>query len=149
VFQALKLTSAAAFRHKGELLAREDDGKGWENCARTLPVDAPAFSPLAKGAPFTLKRLAADPLGLPSGQSHPVLGVPAANSARCFALALYGAHESGNDLDHNERAMLARIAHDATAIYAELENEELRQRVAGLERELTTARTPAASQRTS
>jgi hypothetical protein len=62
------------------------------------------------------------------------------NPARCFAVSLYGLHVSGNDLDHNERAMLARISHDAAAIYAELEIKELRQKVASLEHDLDVAR---------
>jgi hypothetical protein len=52
----------------------------------------------------------------------------------CFAVALYRPHASGADLDTNERALLARIAGDAAAVYAELENDQLRSRIATLER---------------
>ncbi len=69
-----------------------------------------------------------------------MLAVPAINPARCFAVSLYGPHASGNDLDHNERAMLARVSHDAAAIYAELESKELREKIASLEHDLEAAK---------
>jgi hypothetical protein len=53
---------------------------------------------------------------------------------------LYGPHASGTDLDHNERAMLGRIACDAGAIYAELESKELREKVVALQGELKVAK---------
>jgi hypothetical protein len=66
-----------------------------------------------------------------------VLGVPASNPLRCFALALYGPHASGADLDADEHAMLKRIAQNAAAVYAELENSDLRRQVSTLERKLS------------
>jgi hypothetical protein len=39
--------------------------------------------------------------------------------------------------------MLGRLAHDAAAVYAELENNELRQKVVSLERELAAAKAAA------
>ncbi len=69
-----------------------------------------------------------------------MLAVPAINPARFFAVSLYGPHASGNDLDHNERAMLARISHDAAAIYAELESKALREKITSLEHDLEAAR---------
>jgi hypothetical protein len=140
VFHALKLASAASFRHRGSEFLRDGNGKGWENCARKLRPEEPLLAPLAKGAPFSVKEPHADRLDLPSGLSRPVLAVPAVTPARCLAISLYGAHASGTDLDHNERAMLARIAHDAAAMYAELESKELRQKVVSLEGELQVAR---------
>jgi hypothetical protein len=59
---------------------------------------------------------------------------------RCFALTLYGPHASGEDPDANERAMLSRIAQDAAAVYAELENNDLRHIVSTLERKLPKGR---------
>jgi len=139
-FHALKLASAASFRHRGSEFLRDDNGKGWENCARALRPEEPMLGPLAKGAPFSVKEPYMDGLALPSGVSRPVLVVPAVTPARCLAISLYGAHASGTDLDHNERAMLARIAHDAAAMYAELESKELRRRLKSIERELHAAR---------
>ena len=94
------------------------------------------LAPLAKGvgAPFPVEEEYETEPGLPSGFSRPVLAVPAANPLRCFALALYGPHASGADLDANECAMLRRIAQHAAAVYAEIENDELRRQISALER---------------
>jgi len=48
----------------------------------------------------------------------------------------YGPHTLGNDLDANERAIFPCLAHFATAMYAELEAVELRQRITLLEQKL-------------
>jgi hypothetical protein len=77
---------------------------------------------------------------LPSGSNRPIFAVPIANPVRCYALALYGAHASGADLDINERDMLARLGKNAAAVLAELENEDLRHRVDRLENELARRR---------
>ena len=137
-FSALKLASAASFRRQGPVFSRNANGKGWEGCVtRTLRPDEPMLAPLPKGAPFSLVQQDGDKPELPTGLSRPVLAVPAVNPIRCFAVSLYGPHASGTDLDANERAMLARLARDAAAMYAELETGELRHRVAKLEGELT------------
>lgn len=142
-FRVLKLTSAAAFRRAGALFQREGDGKGWnDGTARTLRPDEPMLAPLAQGKPFNVAE-ADGGLNLPPGLSRPVLAVPAVNPIRCFAVSLYGPHASGTDLDANERAMLARLACDAAAMYAELESGELRRKVTMLEGELQAARPPS------
>jgi hypothetical protein len=138
-FHALELTSAASFRHQGSVLRRDGNGKGWDNCQQELRPDEPLLAPLQQGEPFKVRRARTGGLQFPSGLCHPVLAVPAINPARCFAVSLYGPHASGTDLDHNECAMLARVSHDAAAIYAELESKELRQKVASLEHELEAA----------
>ena len=71
-----------------------------------------------------------------------MLGVPAASPLRCYAVSLYGPHESGTDLDHYERAMLARLATNAATMYAELENGALRGEITRLERELSKKTAP-------
>jgi hypothetical protein len=92
---------------------------------------------LYKGAPFSLGERDEDGLGLPSGLNRPILAVPAANRIHCFAVALYGPHASGADLDTYERAMLARIGEDAAAVYAELEINQLRSRIATFEQQVS------------
>jgi hypothetical protein len=139
-FRCLKLSSAAAFRRNGSMFRRDTDGHGWtETTTRTLAPGAPMLAPVAKGLPFAIGEEDDSEPGLPAGFSRPVLAVPASNPLRCFALALYGPHASGADLDANERAMLKRIAVNAAAVYAEIENDDLRRQVADLERKLSAA----------
>lgn len=145
-FRILKLTSAAAFRRHGAAFERAEGAPGWENCGtRKLGPDARLVAEAAAGAPFGIPETDGAGTDLPEGLSRPVLGVPAANPIRCFALSLYGPHISGTDLDANERAMLARLATRAAAIYAELENSELKSKVERLEGELLESRSGALS----
>jgi hypothetical protein len=131
---ALKLSSATTFRRQGPFLVRDEDGKGWEDCAtRKLNLKQPILAPLATGQPFSIREQT-DGIDLPPGLRRPVLAIPAADPVRCFALSFYGPHAAGTDLDANERAMLSRLGQLAAAIYAELEAVRLRHRIATLER---------------
>jgi hypothetical protein len=137
-YRRLKLSSAAAFRSNGAEFRRDTEGHGWgEKTARNLSPDAPMLAPMAKGVPFAISDEDDSEPGLPGGFSRPVLGVPASNPLRCFAVSLYGPHASGADLDANERAMLKRIAQNAAAVYSELENSDLRHKISTLERTLS------------
>jgi hypothetical protein len=132
--RGLALTSAAAFRGKGNIY-RRDEAYGWDpGLARVLQRDAPLLAPLAGGKPFAIsdEPVEGDPK-LPEGIARPVLGVPAANPYRCFSVTLYGPHASGADLDDYERAMLGRLGNSAAAAYAEIETLALEERLAALE----------------
>ena len=136
-FRHLKLSSAASFRRNGTEFRRNTDGHGCGE--KTAPV-ARYTDARADDEGRSLRSISdedkSEP-GLPGGFSRPVLGVPASNPLRCFALALYGPHASGADLDADERAMLKRIAENAAAVYAELENNDLRHKISILERKLS------------
>jgi hypothetical protein len=133
--RALKLSSAATFRRQGSYFVRDEDGKGWEGCAtRELDLEQPMLAAVSTGQPFGLEERDDDGIDFPPGLRRPVLGVPAADPVRCFALSLYGPHAVGTDLNADERAMLSRLARFAAAMYAELEAVELRHRIAMLER---------------
>jgi len=137
-YHRLKLSSAASFRRNGAEFRRDTDGHGWgEHSARSLSPDTPMLAPVTKGVPFAISDEDESEPGLPGGFSRPVLGVPASNPLRCFALTLYGPHASGADLDANERAMLKRIGQSAAAVYAEIESHDLRRQVSTLERKLS------------
>ena len=119
------------------MFVRNGNGKGWNRGKTTkIKADEPMLAPVPRGKPFLLSERDGDGLDLPSGLSRPVLAVPAVNPVRSFAVALDGPHLSGTDLDAYERAMLSRLAADAAAMYAELENGELRGEIARLERKL-------------
>jgi hypothetical protein len=136
-FQHLKLTSAAAFRHHGGQFERHAEGHGWNsNTTRRLDADAAFLAPVVSHRRLAdLREHAEDGLDLPEGVKRPIVGVPATIRGRLLALALYGPHHSGADLDSNERAMLARLADHAAEAYVEIENAALRKRIAALERE--------------
>ncbi len=137
-FRHLKLSSAASFRSNGAEFTRDTDGHGWgEKTVRSLSPDTAMLAPVSKGVPFAISEEDKSEPGLPGGFSRPVLGVPASNPLRCFAVSLYGPHASGADLDANECAMLRRIAQNAAAVYAELENTDLRRKISALERKLS------------
>jgi hypothetical protein len=134
---ALKLASAASFRLQGPVFARARNGTGWDKGrATSIKTDEPMLGPVPDGKPFSLTDRDGDGLALPTGLARPVLAVPAVNPVRCFAVSLYGPHVSGTDLDGNERTMLARLAADAAAMYAELENSDLRGEIARLEQKI-------------
>ena len=138
---ALKLASAASFRLQGPVFARARNGAGWgKGKATSIKTDEPMLGPVPGGKPFSLTDQDGDGLALPTGLARPVLAVPAVSPVRCFAVSLYGPHVSGTDLDANERAMLARLAADAAAMYAELENSDLRGEIARLERKIEGAK---------
>ncbi|HET7211168.1 MAG TPA: hypothetical protein VFI85_05420 [Methyloceanibacter sp.] len=140
-FAALKLASAAAFRREGPAFRRDGNGKGWDGgTATSIKPDVPMLAPVSKGKPFSVGDENEDGVDLPTRLARPVLSVPAVNPVRCFAVSFYGPHESGMDLDTSERAMLARLGAEAAAMYAELENGALRDKVAHLERKLRAAK---------
>ena len=140
-YDALKLASAASFRREGPVFARDGNGKGWDRDKTTkIKADEPMLAAVPEGKPFPLKDGDGDGLNLPSGLSRPVLAVPAVNPVRCFAVSLYGPHASGTDLDVHERGILRRLADEAAAMYAELENTDLRGEIARLERKLDAAK---------
>lgn len=135
-FDALKLASAATFRRTDAAFVRYEDGKGWDDTpTRTLTVDDPILADLPKGVPFSVADTSTG-ADLPSGLRRPILAIPVTNRVRSFAVALYGPHAAGTDLDNNERAMLARLGERAADAYAQLETADLRKRIATLEGEL-------------
>jgi hypothetical protein len=94
------------------------------------------------GVPFPLDPIGATDAGFPVGLARPILGVSVSNPRRCFAVMLYGGHEAGTDLDHNERALLGGLARHAEIAYAQVEREMLHDRIVALERELAKALAP-------
>ena len=137
-FRILKLASAATFRRIGAVFGRTESGNGWdESTTRELRPDEPLLAALPDGAPFGLSEDSRE-VPLPAGLARPILAVPVTNRVNYFAIALYGPHTSGTDLDSNERAMLARLCDRAADCYAQMENEDLRKRIATLEDELAT-----------
>ena len=140
--RALRLASAAVFREEGGVFRRRASA-GWEAVdADTLrPGEAPLSGRLV-GGPFRLDAAGAvcPAAGrLPGDVKRPVLGAPVGNPRRCFAVALYGGHEAGTDLDDKERDLLGGLAREAEIAYAHVEREQLQKRILDLEGQVARA----------
>ena len=95
-----------------------------------MEPDEPLQRGLNAMRPFAIKSDVAKRNHLPEGPMRPVLGLPVGNRFDVYALALYGAHAAGNDLNHDERATLAALGELAGAVWTRLDHELLRQRIA-------------------
>ena len=141
----LKLASAALFRNEDQGFRRRvSDGWGKAD-AQSLTGTEPMLAGRGEDGPFRLKTEAGPDAGnpqLPGGLARPIVGLQVGRARRCFALALYGGHQSGTDLDRNERKLLDRLAHSAAHAYAQVETDALRDRVRALEDELARASAP-------
>jgi hypothetical protein len=139
VHNALGLASASVFREQGRVFRRTAADPGWDDAAaRTLDPSDPILEPAHAHRPFNVDVRAAERSHLPGGLMRPILAVPVGDRLRCLALALYGPHATGNDLNHDERAMLSELADKAASAFMKLDDDELRQRIAALEDELET-----------
>jgi hypothetical protein len=134
---ALGLASASVFREDGRLFRRSAADQGWEGAAtQTIERDDAMLKHLHTRRPFNLDAEAAVRNRLPEGLMRPILAVPIGDRLRCLALALYGPHASGTDLNHDERSMLADLADMAASALMKLDHEELCHRIAVLEDEI-------------
>ncbi len=136
----LSLSSGAVFRSEGNGLRRLLDTKGWNPSLKKElrpESDAVALRSLEIGAPVRLDhRWEAD--DLPSGLEAPCLSVPVRSEIpEATAVVLFGPHETGNDIDEDEREVLDRLAARAAAGYERVITTLLRQEVAELKTRLT------------
>jgi hypothetical protein len=132
----LVLASAALFRDEGNGFRRYVSA-GWDASATDV-LDPTNLLRHARhrGAAYRIDPDALADVRLPEGLGRPQIAVPVGNPRRFFAVALYGGHEAGTDLDQRERDLLASLARQAEIAYAYLEAEMLRQRIAALESRL-------------
>lgn len=131
--QTLRLTSAAVFRWKDGVLRRVEPAIGWaRDGLRQLEteLDDLVLQSLARSAPIRLPRGQWQRPGLPGDDEAPCLAVPICGGAReGIAVALFGPHETGSDIDHDEREMLQELATHAAFGYDRVETELLRNEV--------------------
>jgi hypothetical protein len=143
---ALGLASASIFREMGGVFVRSAEDEGWdEAAARTLDPRDPMLEPMQSRRPFGVDAKAAARNLLPGGLMQPIVAVPVGDRIRCLALALYGPHATGDDLNHDERAMLAELAEKAACAFINLDHDQLRHRIAELEYELEVIATELAA----
>jgi hypothetical protein len=137
VQKTLGLASASIFLEEGAAFRRGAIAGGWnEQGIETLEPDEHLQRGLDARGPFAIKSNVAKRNHLPDGPMRPVLGLPIGTRFDIYALALYGAHAAGNDLNHDERATLAMIGKLAGEVWTRLDHELLRQRIALLESQL-------------
>ena len=139
VRNALGLASAGVFREHDRTFRRTAADEGWDDATtQTLDPSDAMLEPAHNNRPFNVNAQAAARNRLPGGLMRPILAVPIGDRLRCLALALYGPHATGNDLNQDERTMLTELADKAANAFMKLDDEELRQRIAMLESELET-----------
>ena len=133
---ALGLASASVFREQNNIFKRTAADHAWDGAARTLDANDPLVKPAHAHRPYDVDSAAATRNHLPSGLMRPILAVPVGDRLRCLGLALYGPHATGNALSHEERFMLAELADKAASAFMQLNDDQLRRRIATLESEL-------------
>jgi hypothetical protein len=136
--EAFGLVSAAVFREAGQGFRRASS-HGWSD-GLLRELDPAAHSPLldclhAKG-PLRLGRDEYTREGLPKGLAAPTLAVPLAADGHAVALALYGPQQAGNELNHDQRMILARFARHAAVTYQRVSLDLLREEVVMLRAQL-------------
>ncbi|MGA8532589.1 MAG: PDZ domain-containing protein [Candidatus Tumulicola sp.] len=129
---ALDLASAAVF-------VMVDDGKryartraeGWSDRDVTeLDADDHLVVRLrAELRPAHLEDLRWPRTDLPTGKRQPLYAAPVAVGNRLDAIALYGGHNGGEDLDPDERQSLRALASAAALAYDHIRAQELRRKL--------------------
>jgi hypothetical protein len=140
---ALALSSGAIFRQEGGVFRRTHD-LSWTASMRTElrpDTDSVVLRSLDIGAPVRLGRDGWHSEGLPSGLEGPSLAVPVRSGVpEATAVALFGPHRSGNDIDDDEREMIDRLALNAATGYERVVATMLRKEVTQLRAELAELR---------
>src|SRR5215468_9450622 len=135
----LRLASASIFREQGRVFRRTAADDTWDGATRVLDPHDPLLARAQANRPYDVDAAAATRNDLPDGLTRPILAVPVGDRLRCLGLALYGPHATGNALSHEERSMLAELADKAASAFMQINDDQLRRRIATLERELATA----------
>lgn len=116
---ALRLTSAALFRRGKAGFQRCEALIGWEGAAKMTAMDAEDATLIAKlshADSIDVRRMHWRAPGVPSGPCAPALAV-AIRDNLLFAFALYGCHDTGDDIDPAEEKLLCQLAGDAAHGY--------------------------------
>ncbi|MBS0233878.1 MAG: hypothetical protein JSR99_10370 [Proteobacteria bacterium] len=128
----LRLSSAVTFRRTETGFRRYVEGTGWGASTSDLHLNDKDLGSLLSGMACVINEPAAKEADFPEGLDMPILAIPATSRVHCYAITLYGPHESGTAIASHERQTLQNIGRHAADAYARLENEELRKTVAEL-----------------
>lgn len=138
VHNALGLASASIFREQDHVFRRTAADHAWDDATRVLDPKDSLLEHAHAHRPYDVDPTAAARSQLPNGLTRPILAVPVGDRLRCLGLALYGPHATGNALSHEERSMLADLADKAASAFMQINDGQLRRRIAALENELAT-----------
>lgn len=130
---ALRLTGSALYRPSGVTFERAAAAGQLNTPGAIAANDALVLALRAELQPM---RIGSVPLStLRGGQrsAEPVLAIPIAMRGELVGFAVYGAHESGADIDPDEQRALRSLATNAAVAYDHLEVAVLRARVSALE----------------
>ncbi|HEY7993387.1 MAG TPA: hypothetical protein VID24_04220 [Candidatus Eremiobacteraceae bacterium] len=143
--EALSLASAALFRANERGTFERVWALGWgESAAYDLdPFERLVDRLRSEGEPTRVGRKDVARDGLPAGDASPIVAVPIVVRSQLEAVAMYGAHTGGEDLDPDEIGSLRRIGEAAGAAYYHLEADSLRSALEGLALEIDTWRARA------
>lgn len=134
--EALHLSSGAVFRQDNGVFRREF-ALGWDaSQASTLAADrdAEVLQSVQQRAPVRLQRDEWDGPNIEAKLRDPCIAVPVCSDVLgAIGIALFGAHESGNDINADECDMLAGLAQRAAAGYERAAFVRLREDVAALQ----------------
>jgi hypothetical protein len=140
---AFRVTSAAVFRFDGNAFIRRH-AFGWDegNAVKLAHHSALAMHAEKRDRPFRIDEAGRCEEDFPREAAFPAIVVPVRAHGELLALALYGPHLSGDDLNSEECALLARFAADAARGYDRAEIIALRKRLSELLRGVSVS--PAA-----
>jgi hypothetical protein len=150
--RALRLSSGAAFREENGVFRRVFAIEWDASQASTLAAehDADALQSIARRAPVRLQRTQWDGPDAAAKLRDPCIAVPVVGDVLGpVGIALLGAHQNGNDIDADEREMLAEFGRRAAAGYERAAFVMLREEVTDLRSRLSAAqeRPPEAAPR--
>lgn len=141
--EALQLGSAAVFRCDEDGTFRQHvPGAGWSTSSFELPADDPLVTQVS--VDFGPRRIASSSRfthEVASETGQPALAIPIYRQKVLFAIAVYGLHQRGDDLEQREIDCLEKLCLSASAAYEQHENEKLRRMLAELEAKLAKHQT--------
>lgn len=139
---ALRLASAAVFRGDGNGSFRRTASVHWrpEDLAELRPDDRLLALLRAEQGALSVEETGWSESDLPHGTARPILALPIVVRHDLRAIALYGAHVSGEAIDPDEIKLIEKIASMASAAVDHLEAIGLRQQVETMARELALYR---------
>ena len=142
----MRLASSAVFRRESGALRRQGSGAGWDGASLAVldPVaDGAVLHAARQHGPVRLTEADWVRPGVPGGLAHPCVALAVRDvEGEPLAVALYGPHRAGNDLDPDEHAMLGTLAEQAGAAYERVEIEALRREITELRAQLALLQAP-------